>query len=338
MTQIYLTNGQEFLRDSELRKGKRPSTCQNYLSSAVALCNWLEKAPDEIGPKDVEEFAIYMLAQNLAPNTRRLKLIGIREYFKWLHDLTGKTNPVEGIKIAREVVTDPLIITPSELVQLVITAAYQQRNNGPFDNVKAARRNAALICLLAETGIRESEAARLCMGSVIKMDNYFQLLVPGGESGLKSLPRSVPFGKLVEGSLVAEYWTRWYLERMGIDSAKREDAIFPVFNHRTGKLLNGKPMGTRLINKTISIIVKRSPVTKNVYPHLLRHYYGTYSVANGLNLTTLSQRMGHARIDTTMRYVHLVDTQVKPDLEHGPNINIQAPPEDSGFVRILKRL
>lgn len=41
--------------------------------------------------------------------------------------------------------------------------------------------------------------------------------------------------------------------------------------------------------------------------HTLRHTFGTRLVAAGVDLRTVQELMGHSRIETTMRYVHLVD-------------------------------
>lgn len=46
---------------------------------------------------------------------------------------------------------------------------------------------------------------------------------------------------------------------------------------------------------------------EDVTLHTLRHTFGTRLVAAGVDLRTVQELMGHSRIETTMRYVHLVD-------------------------------
>lgn len=330
----------EFLKYSELRKGNRPATGKNYLYWANQFFSWLGKTPKSVTVGDCEAFLLHMKNRKLSSNTQRLALTGIREYFAWLiADGQASVNPVIEIKLPQEIITDPLMITKEDLFRLVVTAAAANpRMAGLEVRQRMSRRNAALICLLAETGIREGECAFLRMGNITQQGKgHFLLSVPGGIPGLKSAPRTVPFGKLVQGSLVAEYWVRWWLSRKYQDKATETDAVFPVWrDHKY--LQNNVCMSGPGIRKTVAQIVKKARLSKKAYPHLLRHYYGTHSVADGVPIYVVSKRMGHRSLDTTQRYVHFVDTQVDPHLEHGPNVGLLAPKEDSGFVKLLQEI
>jgi integrase len=46
--------------------------------------------------------------------------------------------------------------------------------------------------------------------------------------------------------------------------------------------------------------------TRRVHPHMLRHTFGTECARRGVPVLTIKEWMGHASIDTTMVYVHLV--------------------------------
>jgi site-specific recombinase XerD len=44
---------------------------------------------------------------------------------------------------------------------------------------------------------------------------------------------------------------------------------------------------------------------KNVAIHTLRHSYATHLLEAGVNLRVIQKNMGHARLETTMLYLHL---------------------------------
>ena len=45
--------------------------------------------------------------------------------------------------------------------------------------------------------------------------------------------------------------------------------------------------------------------------HDLRHTYASMAVASGLNLEMIAKLLGHSQLQTTARYVHLADGQVR---------------------------
>ena len=52
--------------------------------------------------------------------------------------------------------------------------------------------------------------------------------------------------------------------------------------------------------------VKRAGITKSrVTLHTLRHSYATHLLEAGIPLTVLQRQLGHKKIETTLRYVHL---------------------------------
>jgi integrase/recombinase XerD len=47
---------------------------------------------------------------------------------------------------------------------------------------------------------------------------------------------------------------------------------------------------------------------KRVTIHTLRHSYATHLLENGVNLRAIQKYLGHARLETTMSYLHLTNT------------------------------
>ena len=53
-----------------------------------------------------------------------------------------------------------------------------------------------------------------------------------------------------------------------------------------------------------------SEVPENVHPHLFRHSWAMALYQNGVELTLISQWLGHAQFETTLIYAH-ADTEIK---------------------------
>jgi site-specific recombinase XerD len=55
----------------------------------------------------------------------------------------------------------------------------------------------------------------------------------------------------------------------------------------------------------ISQAVKKAGIVKEVTLHTLRHTYATHLLEQGVNILVIKELLGHARIETTMIYLHL---------------------------------
>lgn len=70
--------------------------------------------------------------------------------------------------------------------------------------------------------------------------------------------------------------------------------------------------------------------------HTLRHFFGTYSYLNGVDIMTLRQLMGHALVETTMRYIHISNVISGDVLSKTATANLVAPRHVTGYVKLMK--
>ena len=65
------------------------------------------------------------------------------------------------------------------------------------------------------------------------------------------------------------------------------------------------------IQLLIKIAAKNAGIEKHVTPHVLRHSFATNFIKNNGNIRYLSVMMGHASVNTTAIYSHVVDNDLE---------------------------
>ena len=142
------------------------------------------------------------------------------------------------------------------------------------------------ICLLYGTGLRLSEALNLKIEHID--GSRKQLLVVKGK-GAKDRYVDIPDCLL---DLMRAYYRAY------------KPNIY---------LFNGKdrnyPLAPRSAQHLVKQIAKKVGITQNVSPHVFRHSYATHHLESGTNLIYLQQQMGHKRLRTTAKYIHLMKTR-----------------------------
>jgi integrase/recombinase XerD len=67
----------------------------------------------------------------------------------------------------------------------------------------------------------------------------------------------------------------------------------------------------------LRIEYQEAGIKKKASVHTLRHTFSTHQVANGLPLPQLKEILGHRKLETTYKYVHLVKTNLRENMEKG---------------------
>ena len=88
--------------------------------------------------------------------------------------------------------------------------------------------------------------------------------------------------------------------------SRKDDCEYLFVTHRkpTRQLTIGQ------FQKIIRQITERSPISKSVSPHILRHTTATIAINNGMPVQDIQKLLGHANINTTMIYAEASDNSV----------------------------
>jgi integrase/recombinase XerD len=149
-------------------------------------------------------------------------------------------------------------------------------------------RNRTIIEVLYACGLRVSEAANLLISGV-RFDEEILLV-----KGKGSKERIVPIGKTA-----LKFLSR-YLAEIRPQLLKDESRSEVVFLSKNGRALNRE-----WIWSLIKTAARTAGISKNIYPHTLRHSFASHLLENGADLRVIQEMLGHADISTTQIYTHV---------------------------------
>src|SRR5882762_6942380 len=263
-------------------------TIRAYSDDLTQFLSWLQSCrtdwdiPTRFTRIDLVEFMNHQASLKTTGVTRNRKLSSLRKFFSFLKEnniIVG--NPAETVKGPRKGEKEPVVLQKTEYQSLLYAASVNTRDY-------------AIIQVFLQEGLRISELANLRLSNV-DLDNRVMQVQQG--KGKKD--RTI------------------YLEQQSLDAlkkylAEREDV--PYYDHFF-LAKNGTSLNVRSIRYMIEKYMKKAGIKKRATVHTLRHTFGTHKVANGMDLPNLQKIMGHRKLETTYRYVHLAKTNLRQQQE-----------------------
>lgn len=73
----------------------------------------------------------------------------------------------------------------------------------------------------------------------------------------------------------------------------------------------GRPVGNRIIQKTVTGKLRAAGRAGKSSPHVLRHSFATHLLDNGADLMAVKEMLGHASLSTTQKYTHVSVRRLK---------------------------
>jgi integrase/recombinase XerD len=182
----------------------------------------------------------------------------------------------------------------------------------------AGQRDYAMFCLMFNTGARVQEILNLRIRDVrFESPNQVRLLGKGNKVRLCPIwPRTA----------------RLLKDLIRSRGAAENLADQPVFLNSRGLAMTR--FGVRyLLHKYVVAGVKEAPTLadKRIHPHSIRHTTAVSLLKAGVDFATISQWLGHASLDTTMRYAR-ADIDLKRQALAQVFPEILAPPQGGAFV------
>ena len=215
--------------------------------------------------------------QGLARSSTARALSTLRGFFRWGERQGLFENPVVGrLRNPKQAQSLPKALTAREVKESL--KAVTELQEEPW----LAQRDLAVLLLLYGCGLRVGEALGLTRGDAPK-PGQGALTVRG--KGDKE--RVVPLLPLVTGAIAG------YLELCPFQPGPKA----PLF---LGS--RGGPLGARRVQETMARLRALLNLPPEATPHALRHSFATHLLAEGGDLRTIQELLGHASLSTTQRY------------------------------------
>jgi len=80
---------------------------------------------------------------------------------------------------------------------------------------------------------------------------------------------------------------------------------FKPKNYLFEGVIEAQKYSSASVRKILLKARSRAKITKPVSPHTLRHCYATHHLENGTDLVYLKEQLGHSKLMTTAKYIHL---------------------------------
>jgi len=298
------------------------ATAKNYSSRLVLLERRFNKPVQDVTEDELQTYFLEIRPYKKL-NTIRLEQTAIKSFFRWYSKKFGKEDPSQELRVGHEEYTAPDIFSPEEFQKMMFACG---------DSNWVSIRNRAILALLADTGIRIGELVQLKVGNIVfdENNNRFQINILGNTKSYRQ--RSFPFCEVKDRLIIAENWTMYW---QMIKLVKQWHLDAPLFQPKEfGDSGTGIALSISTVQKLVKDVVEKAGIEKNIHVHTFRHTYATYCVVNNINLEVLRCRLGHAKLESTMKYVHLADIVRKDSLIHNPYRYTRT--SISGFARAMK--
>lgn len=264
-------------------EGKSKRTIEVYGNSVREFFKWFSDSYGDVEFKklyreNILEYKSYLKnvkksahsGNNLCPKSINSKLSALICFNELIEPDNIVVSKKDLIKIQSEMVS-PTSITKKEVEefrQIVL------QSEGC-----AARRNFAIVTILAYAGLRITECLNLRKSDICLESSELKVTDGKGEKARIVIINS----KIV--SAVREY--------QKTDSVDSEW----LFHNSRGERLN-----QTTINRVFKLCC---PKGYNITPHTLRHFYAINAVSSGIfTIPEIANQMGHSSIKTTMRYMN----------------------------------
>ena len=242
-------------------------TQRAYLAAVTGIARFYNQSPDKMTKEKIEDYLLYLKQdKGNAPNSCYSVLTGLRFFYKYVIE---NEMPVT-YSIRRTTRKLPQVLTKQEIWKIICST----------NNFK----HRLILMTTYSGGLRASETINLKPRNI---DNKTMLIKVKGK-GKKERYTLLSKKLLVElRSYYREYRPKTYL----FPSAFKKE--------------KDQPLSYETIRTVYEDARKKAGVKKGAGIHTLRHSFATHLLEAGYDIRKIQVLMGHARLTTTMIYLHV---------------------------------
>ena len=240
---------------------------------------------------DVKTFRAFLSKQNsrqLTKTSISRELSTIKNFFKWLNsNHIIENTAITIITTPKKEKILPKSLDVNQTLHLLEVAAKHAKEKWQ------GLRDVAILTILYGCGLRISEALALNVGDI----NHNDFLKIHGKGNKE---RIVPILPIVKDKIDAYTNACPY-------NFKHGEALFLG--------ARGERLSPRIVQRTLEKIRRSLGLPDNLTPHALRHSFATHLLAEGINLRSIQELLGHASLSTTQRYTNVEIEHLKKEYQ-----------------------
>jgi len=255
--------------------GKSLRTQQAYTRAVRQLVEHYHKAPEEICESELQDYFLFRRnTSKWAPKTLRICYTGIKFCYQFVLQHDWKLFAILRAQKERRL---PCVLSKPEILK-ILAHVRTFHNYAFFSTVYAC-------------GLRLQEGLSL---QVTDIDSRRMLIHIHRGKGAKDRYVPLPSQSL---HLLRRYWSTHRNLKLIFPARGRSGREAP---QATITMNRGSVQGAFIRAKKVAGIVR-----PGVSVHTLRHSYATHLLEAGVNIRVIQRYLGHACLETTMKYLHL---------------------------------
>ena len=214
-----------------------------------------------------------------------LEIAALRAFYRFAeNEKILQLNVAENLSLPRRWKRLPKALTTSEIEKLLSPESPETPQN---------LCDRAVLELAYASGLRLAELRGVRLEQLHLEAGFINVIGKGNKE------RVVPLGRKAVQAL------QRYLEagRPILVTARSPGTVFLT--------KRGTPFATVTLWLRIKQRVRRTGISRNVTPHMLRHSFATHLLDNGADLRVIQELLGHANISTTEVYTHVAGSRLR---------------------------
>src|SRR5665647_441823 len=246
-----------------------------------------------IMPSTVQDWVNQAARNGLAPRSVTKYHVMLHSVFvRAVRDRLIAFNPCEDTELPKVVTKKTRTLTPDEYSSVLS---------------EISPRFKALVMTAIETGLRWGELVALrphhidfLRRTIVVEETIVEVSRKDSPTGERMIVKDYPKDNEFRTLRVSETLLRAIARRIGQLGLGRDDLIFA-----STESAGGRPMSRNTFRTKVWLpALKRSGLDFPVRVHDLRHAHASWLLAGGADLKSVMERMGHAQIMTTQKYLH----------------------------------
>jgi integrase/recombinase XerD len=281
-----------FLEMIVIERGLAKNTAFSYkndLNQLNEFCKKKNLSILKIDEKKLEDYLSKFIDQGFEKSSLARKISTYTQFFDFLTvEKIIKNNPIKNIKQPKLDSKLPVIISIKDIQNLI---SYSKR-----DISNLGKRLNCMIEIMYASGIRVSELVSMTLASLYQDKNFIII------SGKGNKERLIPISKDTQNT-INDYLK---IRKFFFNKNKEVKWLFPSKQSKIGHITRQR------FSQLLSLLADKADVQiKKISPHKLRHAFASHLLANGADLRSLQQMLGHEDISTTQIYTHILDERLK---------------------------